>query len=465
MLNTLWELTGGLPQGCRILCAVSGGADSVCLLHRLWALQPQGGFTVVAAHYNHRLRGAESDRDEAFVRDLVSRRCGEIGSPAADPPVPAVRLVVGSGDVASEARRRGLGVEEMAREMRYAFLQETAEQTGCAFIATAHNADDNAETLLLHLLRGTGLRGLGGIPPRRGNIIRPLLRTTRAQIETYLNEQDLSYVTDSTNLELQYLRNRVRRQVIPLLEDLAPGFTLRSRDIIASLRADEDILTGQAAAVAALAQMGPESLSIPAAAVSELPDPVAVRVIRLLIGRLNGGDQDCAAVHLQSVLQLCRSADPSAQVNLPWQLTARRVYDRLVLSRGELPAACPDREVPLPGIIQTGFYEIRTEHEVYAGQRHSQWEFWLSDTLSALRIRPRRTGDDLQLPGRHTRTLKKLLIDARIPKGVRDTLPVFCTPEGTLAAAAAFGPDASCVPVPGTGAWHVTISPQQIPPI
>ena len=149
-----------LSPGSTVLCAVSGGADSMCLLH--W-LSRREGITLHAAHFDHRLRGAESDADAAFVRDW----CRENGIP----------FHLGSADVRARAGEAGRGIEETARDLRYAFLRKTARDLGGAVIATAHNADDNAETLLLHLVRGTGLQGLAGIPPRRDALVRPLLTT------------------------------------------------------------------------------------------------------------------------------------------------------------------------------------------------------------------------------------------------------------------------------------------------
>ena len=186
-----------------MLCAVSGGVDSMYLLHRMAELGAQRGFAVGCAHFNHGLRGAESDRDEAFVR----AQCEKLGVP----------FYAGRGDVASV---RGMGTEAAARELRYAFLTHCADEHGYDWIATAHTADDNAETLLLNLARGCGLRGLTGIPPQRGKLLRPMLDTTRAQAEAYLTARAIPHVEDSTNAADTYARNRVRHHAVPALESV-----------------------------------------------------------------------------------------------------------------------------------------------------------------------------------------------------------------------------------------------------
>ena len=197
-----------IPPGSGVLCALSGGADSMYLLCRLLEGRRAGGYRVCAAHYNHNLRCAAA-ADEQFVRDW----CGAHEIP----------LLVGSGDVAGEARRSGDGLEARGRAMRYAFLEEAAEELDCQLIATGHHAGDNAETVLLHLVRGCGLQGLTGIPERRGRLIRPMLAITRGEILAYLNEHAVPHVEDESNSDPAYTRNFLRTRVMPLLEQVNPG--------------------------------------------------------------------------------------------------------------------------------------------------------------------------------------------------------------------------------------------------
>ena len=240
---------GLLPRGSRVLIALSGGRDSMALLTALQEAAADRGWTVLAAHYDHGLRGEESRRD----RDFVTAWCAEQGIP----------LTVGAGDVAGQAARTRRGVEETARAMRYAFLEETAREAGADVIATAHNADDNLETVLLHLTRGTGLDGLTGIPPRRGKLIRPLLAAPRADIDEYLARTGVPWVEDSTNAQTVYARNRIRREVLPVLKELNPNLTETLTANLARLRADRDWLNAQAQPVLDLAEKSPGQVAIP----------------------------------------------------------------------------------------------------------------------------------------------------------------------------------------------------------
>ena len=191
----------------RIVVALSGGADSVCLLLVLHEL----GYDVVAAHCNFHLRGDESNRDERFVKALCERL--------------HIRLHTTDFDTANYAKARGLSIEMAARELRYDYFNQLMKKTGCTKTAIAHHADDNIETLFINILRGTGIKGLCGIRPKNGNIVRPLLCCRRADILRFLKEQGQDYVTDSTNLVADVVRNRIRLQVLSILEQITPAAT------------------------------------------------------------------------------------------------------------------------------------------------------------------------------------------------------------------------------------------------
>lgn len=197
-----------LLAGNTVVVAFSGGADSMALLHFLWKNQEKLNIKVVAAHLNHGLRGSESDGEEQFVR----RVCDGFSVP----------LFIGKANMLDRDSPKGMGTEEFARKLRYDFLEEVAKENN-AKIATAHTLSDNSETVLFNMIRGSGPRGARGIAPKREIIIRPLLSVSRAEIEAYCEENKLQYVTDSSNLELVYTRNRMRLRVLPLLEEIHMG--------------------------------------------------------------------------------------------------------------------------------------------------------------------------------------------------------------------------------------------------
>ncbi len=212
MLNKLKAFMGNY-SGEKVVCAVSGGADSMALLWGLYLLKDTLSLDLSAAHFNHRLRGEESDRDEAFVREF----CGSYGIP----------FVAENAQVTAGKK----GLEAAARDARYAFLMTLPGK-----IATAHTADDNAETILMHLVRGTGLKGLGGIAPVNGNLIRPMLNITRDEVLSFLKSYHIPYVEDSSNAGDAFLRNRLRHHVMPLLKQENPSLTMNLSAMALRLR-------------------------------------------------------------------------------------------------------------------------------------------------------------------------------------------------------------------------------------
>ena len=292
-------------------------------------------------------------------------------------------------------------------------------------------------------------------------IIRPLLTTSRREVVEYLTYYALPHVEDSSNASDDFARNRIRHQVIPVLEDLFPGFLIRTGQSMALLRADEDCLAALARKLADQARPAEGGLSLEAAVLASAPAPVASRAVRLLLGELWGGDQDCARVHLDGILALCRGNSPSAQVQLPHGTLARRRYDQLDLIRGD--GEIPPEPVILspPGELAWGRWYIACSQEVYKGQPQGPWDFWLDwASVPALTLRPRQTGDRLALTGRPEKSLKKWMIQEKIPRHLRALLPVLTCGEQT-AAVGGLGPDRAFCPSEGGAAWHLTISPAQ----
>ena len=431
------------PRGGKVLCAVSGGADSMCLLHLAWSMAEAGGFQVAAAHYHHGMRGAAADADAAFVETFCKER--------------NISCVVERGDVYGQAQRLGLGVEETGRRLRYEFLRRTAEELGCNRIATAHNADDNLETLLLHLVRGAGLHGLAGIPPRRGEIVRPLLTTSRLDIEAYLAEHGLTHVEDCTNADESYARNRIRRQVVPVLRQLNPRLTESAAETMGYLRSDNDYLNAQAAAACAHARWAEDDLVIEARYIAQLPAAIAPRAARRMLEMMGDGNTDCSAAHLKAIVDLAAGEDPSAVAFLPHGRLVQRVYKDLLFTTQSEPLP-PFSPTPLNLDGETAPEGTPWRCRCWATTCPAEGEpgvlyLALEAVEGELVLRPRQTGDEIALPRRGgTKTVKKLFIDEKVPRRDRERVPVLADGAGVLAVAG-FGADQSRLAQPGQPAY------------
>ncbi len=409
-----------LPPGARVLVAVSGGADSLALLH--WLVTEQGALSlreIAAAHIHHGLRGEEADRDERAVRAFCDA-CG-------------VRLFVCHADVAAEAHRRGDGVEEAGRAVRYAFLERTAAENGFDRIATAHTLTDAMETVLLHMARGTGLGGLAGIPPVRGRIIRPLLTVTRAEVETYTAAAGIAFVTDSTNADVTFARNRVRREILPALYRLNPRADEAFARLMRAARADEDYLREQTAA--ALDKVRLVRGLYRADALRSLHPALAARVVRQAVEESAG--VCCEERHLREILSRLTTGG-SVTINGAVDVTVHR--DRLtILPRGGEPPA----ERPLADGEDYACGGVRWHCRVF---ERKNWEnrqkihkILLQFTCDYDRIgdkavvRGRRTGDALHpVHANGGKTLKKWMNERHVPPAWRDQMPVLADEEGVF---------------------------------
>lgn len=423
-----------LQPGDTVVCGFSGGADSTALLWCLISLQEELKIHVSAAHYNHRLRGEESDRDEAFVRDFCK--------------IHEIPLTVGRGDVEACREQEGLTLEEAARKLRYGFLESLPADK----IAVAHNADDNAETVLLHLIRGSGLRGLCGIPPRRGRIVRPLLTVSREEILSYLREEGLSWVEDSTNASEDCTRNRMRHRVLPLLKQENPH-------LLQNITSQSRLLRGEDALLDARAEqlIEPADAGFLCAPLRDAPDPLEKRALRLILGRYL--PQNVSLTHICALQKLLRSPSPSAQLSLPDGLTARRVYETFEIIR-ETPGVFPSADLKIPGEIAVEALGIRIVCEItekYHFFENTPFHFAVKYDMivrNMNRVRPRRTGDRLTLGC--GKSLKKWLIERRIPRWKRDLIPVFASGDAVMAVPG-LGVDRSFLPAEGEPALIVTL--------
>ncbi len=296
-----------------VIVAVSGGADSVALLHALWSLRGELGVGLVAAHLNHGIRGDEAATDAEFVRELALRL--------------GVDSVIEKADVPKLRVEMGVGMEEAARVARYEFLERTAEKVGAARIAVAHTSDDQAETVLLNIIRGTGPEGLAGMPTVRGKIIRPLIELSRAEVESYLLDVGLSWRTDSSNLESEYSRNRVRLELIPLIER---EFNPRVKDSLVSLSklvASENEIVRTAGAEAYLRSVREDGTGAVEFHASRLRDDrlaVKRRVIRAAIEQVKGDLRDVEFHQVERIIKHLNAHD-SITLTLPSGMVYARI--------------------------------------------------------------------------------------------------------------------------------------------
>lgn len=402
------------PEGC-VLAAVSGGADSMCLLHMLLTLAEKGGFTVAAAHYNHQIRGEEAERDERFVREFCQER--------------NIPFYAGRGDVPEEARARGLGVEETAREMRYAFLEETAREIGAGKIATAHTADDNVETVLFNMARGAGLKGMCGIPPVRGVLIRPLLPLSRKEVLKYLEENGVFYVEDSTNAEDAYTRNKIRHHVVPVLKEMNPALCRAVADMTELFAETKDFVEGAAA------RFLEENFAcgrVSAAKLRALHPAAAKYAIKMLCG------ESASFAHVEAVYQIAGGQNPSASVEIPGKRVFRE-YDALVFE-GAASAQAFAPFVLKPGqctVIEPIGLKVSCKWEKNPRNVHKSFNTFLfkSDAICGnITIRPRLPGDKICFSGRNgTKSIKKLFIEEKVPVRCRQSIPIVSDDSGPIA--------------------------------
>ncbi len=402
-----------LPEGTRLLCAVSGGADSMCLLHLMMSLQEKLKIQVFAAHFEHGIRGEESLRDADFVENWCREQY--------------VPCITGHGNVPEFAEKNSMGLEEAARQLRYEFLRETAEQLGCTKIATAHNADDNAETMIFNLCRGSGSAGLRGIPPVRDNYIRPLLGCTREEIERYLESNHVPHVEDSSNQSDDYSRNIIRHKIMPVLREINPRVSeaaLRGAEL---LREDERCLSEMAEAFIKK-QSDADSLSYKE--LLELDRAVSARVIRML------SPKSLSSLHVEDALNFCKG-EGLGFLDLPG-LRLRREQGRLYFRQNERKVM-EDRVlvpgetliIPEAGLKITAFQDVRGQE---VNDLFKTYLFKYKGICGNIKITLRKSGDNIRPLGRNcTKSLKKLFTEAGYTQAQRDSTPVFRDENGVLA--------------------------------
>ena len=424
-----------IEPGDRVTCAVSGGADSMCLLWALCALCDPLQIELRCAHYNHGLRKT-ADRDEAFVRAF----CKQYEIP----------FFAEKGNVTAQ-KRPGESPELAARRLRYDFLLRISKG---GKLATAHTADDNLETVLLRLCRGTSPRGLGGIPVRHGNIIRPILFAERADILRFLAEEGVEFREDETNALDFCPRNRIRHDVVPLLRRENPAVAELTLSLSRTLREEDGYLSRLAnEALDECRTDGGWSCE----RLNAL-DPALRR--RALFAILQAcGPEPPTERHLAALSALVAAADPSARADFPGFTLARR-YDILRISAPEA-GTIPPIPLAIPGTTRAVGWTVVCSQPCTAEKSvNSPTAFALRyDAIQGCLLRSRLPGDAMRLPG-GSRSLKRLMIDRKIPAALRSAVPVLAV--GTeIAAVALIGADLRYLAKPGELAVEITIEKEE----
>ena len=446
---------GLLRPGERIGVAVSGGPDSVLLLDFMPALARQVGLSLAVVHFNHHLRGAESDRDEAFVRDLARGR--------------GLESLHGEADVGRVARQRRRNLEAIARELRYGFFLRLIHQGVLDKVATAHTANDQAETVLLHLLRGAGTRGLGGIyPVVEGKIVRPFLDLTRAEIEQELDRRKLVFQIDSTNLDPGYRRNKVRLGLLPLLQrEYNPELVRLLKELADRARDDEAYLEQQARERAhAWRTCDGKEEKIPLSALLGFPPAVERRVLRQMIQGTADHLRGVTHRHIEALRRFVRQCQSGKRLVLPGQLVARREFGWLII--GPAPSgragASYSYRVEMPGEVAVGELGITFRlriigpSELVAGY-NSDGVVGLDPLKLSGRLvfRNWRAGDRFWPVGtRKPQNLKDLFSQRKIPSGQRKLWPLL-TCEEEIVWVQGFAPAVPVAAQPGTKRLLVTV--------
>ncbi len=401
-----------------VLVALSGGPDSCALLHALCRLRKRLSCRVVAAHVHHGLRGKDADADAEHAAALAEAL--------------HVSFHLSRVDVRAHARKGKLSLEAAARELRYRQLAEAAAEMKADRIATGHTADDQAETVLLNLLRGAGGDGLTGIWPVRGDIIRPLLGVTHAEVLDYCRACGLSHRTDASNADLRFSRNRIRHEVLPLLKTLQPEVVPALCRTASLLREDREVLEPLSGAILdRLSDYAPAGLSLYLSDLDALPLGLRRRVIRAAIARVRGDLDGVDMERVDAVVRLAGEGRAGKRVELPGGLTAKRSYDVLIFSMAKRVKASlsSQRTLPVPGTLDLPEVGLRLTARRFRSLKvrddRNQAALDEAKLTLPLLVRARRPGDRFVPLGMKTeKKLQDFFVDAQVPREERARVPL-----------------------------------------
>ncbi len=424
-----------LSGGERVVVAVSGGPDSVCLLNVLHILSREQSLSLHVAHLDHMFRGAESAGEARFVAAMAEKL-----------RIPATIEAI---DVAAYCRERGLSVQAGAREVRYAFLARAAAGAGASRIAIAHTADDQAETLLLRLLRGAGLSGLSGIPPVRDNVIRPLISATKAEVLEYLRSAGIEFVSDPSNTNPVYARNRIRIELIPLLKRFNPRIVETLAAEAALLRDEDEAAEGRLAdaAESVMTREG-ERVVLARGKFNALSKALRRRLLRKAAESAADEPVELSFVQAEEILSFLTLAQTGRRMGVPGGLVIEREYERFVIATaGGSPGF--GRELLIPGRTEIPEAGLHMEAAVLESDQASlpdrpkdgmeENNFWQAqfdyDKITApLEMRTRRPGDWFCPSGMggKSKKLQDFFVDAKVPRHRREHIPLLASADAIL---------------------------------
>ena len=414
-------------QGDSVIVGVSGGADSVCLLSVLKNLQMSMDLKLTAVHIHHGLRGEAADRD----RDFVIQLCQTLHVPCE----------CFQTDIREMAQAQHLSEEEAGRLFRYECFEQVRQQKQASKIAVAHHMDDQAETVLLNLFRGSGLKGMAGIPAVRDVIVRPLLKISRSDIEEYLKKHQIAYRNDATNFETEYTRNRIRLDILPYVtEHINPAAVSHIAETAAIAADICRYIEKQAAAIGRtmIRQVSADDytvLEIDAAVFINQDIAIQRELLRQVMNRLAGGLKDIRAVHIEMFRELFEG-QVGRQVDLPYQLCAKRTYTTVNIFRNQTHTAdgilvdeCPEIKLDEPGkYILTGskrelclkIFPVEKNLQI-PKKMYTKW-FDYDRIKNGLVLRQRRPGDYMMIGGGHKKALRRIFMDDKVPQSDRENL-------------------------------------------
>ncbi len=387
-----------ISPGDSIVCGLSGGADSCAMVSILHSMSLEMGFSLVCAHINHGLRGKEADRDELFAESFAKSL--------------KLPFFCKHANVSAYAKQRGISPEEAGREIRYEFFREVLLKTHSNKIATAHNKNDNAETILMHIVRSSGIKGICGIPPKRGEIIRPILALSREEIEAYCKENGICYVTDSTNAETDYTRNKFRLEIIPALEKLNPSVTEALCRLGSAATLQQSLINRLASQVNITETEN--SVEIPLSELEEAHPALYVQILENALQMLCPG-ATVSAAEAENVFSLLESGKTTGVRQLENSFTARLSYDRLIISKEE---KTDDFEFMLTPHTPLNIFgkKIYISDTLPETGEYIPW-----DSHSPVTVRNRRPGDKMKIR-QLTRKLQDLFVNNKIDRILRDKL-------------------------------------------